>query len=518
MSLRFVVGKKGLGVVWGGSKRAPRRTASSVEAMRSVYHAADTSRLMSGWSTASISSDEKILRTRSQLVGRSRDQVEKNDYAKAFIASCRANVVGPNGFVLQSQVEDEAGADTVARAAIERAWSDWARAGNCDVTGSLSWLDLQSVFISTIARDGEFLARRVRTVDAGPHRYALQVLDPMLLDEQLNRDLANGHKIRLGVEVNPWGRPVAYWIRSPRYTDTTHAFEGRPYERYDASEILHVYLAEEPGQIRGLPWLSTALWRLRMLGAYEEAALVAARIGASKMGYFKTPTGEGYAGDDVDSDGAIIEDAAPGEFGQIAEGTELVSWDPTYPSNEFAPFNKAILRGISAGVNVSYHTLSKDLEGVNFSSIRAGLIEERDAWRFLQAWAVEHFARVVFEDWLPMALISGRITSPRGRPMPPDRLEKFRPAYFQTRGWDWVDPDKDGKAKVREIEQGIRSRTETIRERGRDPEEVWQEIAQEEARMDALGVPRAVVPGAENEEEPEAAADEGEPEDMEESA
>jgi capsid protein len=81
---------------------------------------------------------------------------------------------------------------------------------------------------------------------------------------------------------------------------------------------------------------------------------------------------------------------------------------------------------MSAGLGVAFSSLSNDLSDVNFSSIRAGLIEERETWKALQKLFVEVVNDRVFSEWLLMALTTGAVnlhcpgtrnsTPPNGRP------------------------------------------------------------------------------------------------------
>jgi capsid protein len=62
-------------------------------------------------------------------------------------------------------------------------------------------------------------------------------------------------------------------------------------------------MTNRPNQSRAVPWMSTAMTRLHNLGQYEEAEVVASRVSACKMGFFKPDGGEGYVGDDIDDVG-----------------------------------------------------------------------------------------------------------------------------------------------------------------------------------------------------------------------
>jgi capsid protein len=78
---------------------------------------------------------------------------------------------------------------------------------------------------------------------------------------------------------------------------------------------------------------------------------------------------------------------------------ELKEWSPNYPTGEFLPFHKAMLRSMAAGMGVLYNNLASDLEGVNFSSIRQGTLDEREHWKELQQWLVNFSRACLTHGW-----------------------------------------------------------------------------------------------------------------------
>jgi capsid protein len=54
--------------------------------------------------------------------------------------------------------------------------------------------------------------------------------------------------------------------------------------------------------------------------------------------------------------------------------------------------------------------------------------------------------------------------------------------------WDWVDPLKDARAEIEQIDAGLKSRTQALAERGYDAEQVDNEIAADKAREKSLGL------------------------------
>ena len=116
---------------------------------------------------------------------------------------------------------------------------------------------------------------------------------------------------------------------------------------------------------------------------------------------------------------------------------------------------------------MAYNSLSSDLEGVSYSSIRSGTIEERDQWRVKQSWMINHFMMPIYERWLSMQLLTNSI----GLGM--TQYESLLDVRWQAKSWNWVDPLKDIKASVEGINAGIKTRSEVISEQGGDIEDVF---------------------------------------------
>jgi lambda family phage portal protein len=477
-------------------KVARRPMPRNGRVLKRLFDAGVSDRLTSSWATQPLSADEVVSRNQRALVARSREQTANNDYMKAFLRKCRQNIVGPRGVQMQAQSKDAKGfLDTDVNEAIEAAWAEWSMRENCDVTGRRSLWNIQRLAVSTAAQDGEFMIRMIFGRDAGPWGFSLQMLDPQRCPVDYNdSDLSGGRFIRQGIEFNRFGRPLAYLYVAARSDAVAYSYGGRDYTRVPASEIIHGFVEELVEQKRGLPWAATSLWRLQMLGGFEKAALVNARAGAAKGGWLEWE--EGF-GPDPDEDGEDEVDflAEPGVWQELPPGLRAKTNDPQYPTGEFSQFHKSMLRGASAGMGVAYNNLAHDLEGVSYSSIRQGTLDEREYWKELQEWLVEALLGPVFAAWLPRALLSQRIKV-KGKPLAPETLAAHSTVSWQPRRWDWIDPNADVKAAVSSKDNLFASPGQIIRDRGRDPRAVWREVARDIEDMKKAGIPDSVIEAA----------------------
>jgi lambda family phage portal protein len=464
------------------------RSAPSATPRRAArrFDGAVVDRLTAQWLATGTSIDQELRGQLDRLRARSRDLAKNNEYVAKYLRMVLTNVVGPEGFTLQSRVYDPNGQpDSLANRAVEDGWWRWMRPGNCEVTGRQSFVDVCRTVMTAVARDGEVLIRRARGRGFGEFGYQLQVVDIDRLDTNYNVPAAGGRNaIIMGVEIDTYGRPVAY-----------HVFEAHPHgpqgggrvrQRWDAAEVFHLFVPFEPEQNRGVPWLHAAMRRLNDLNGYREAAVIAARIGACKAGFYQQLPGAEPAppiGDEDPSDpGSFSTEVSPGQFDVVPLGYELKEYDPTYPHEQFGAFCTAALRGISSALpGGTYHGIGNDLTGVSYSSIRSGVIESRDEWMVLQNWLIAVFLTPVFEEWVDVALLGGRLKLPNGSALPAAKADKFRAHVWQPRRWQWVDPLKDIEAGIRAINNGLASPQQIAAQSGRDVEDIIEDMAQFQA-------------------------------------
>jgi len=69
-----------------------------------------------------------------------------------------------------------------------------------------------------------------------------------------------------------------------------------------------------------------------------------------------------------------------------------------------------------------------------------------------------------------------------------EKYEKFNAATWQPRGWAWVDPVKDFQASIMAINAGLKTASSVAAEQGMDIEDVYLQLAQEQAMREKLGI------------------------------
>ena len=454
---------------------------------RRMFEGAKMGRLTADWVTSSSSVDAEIRSSLYALRNRARQLCRDSDYAKQALRSIATNVVG-QGIPFQAQVKQQRGnrLNTSINDQIEQLWAKWSRAKYCHTAGKLCFSDIERLMIRSVAESGECLVRIVKqSFDGSPVPIALEVLEADLLDDRYNGRVAEtGNEVRMGIELDKWHRPVAYYFlpRHPGDYTFSNATPDNymPRTRVPADEVVHLFLTERPGQTRGVSWFASAIKRLHHLSGYEEAEVVRARASSALMGFITSPEGE-LQGDEV-LDGERVSNFEPGVFKYLAPGESVSVPQLDAPDGQFEPFMRAMLRAVSAGLGVSYESVSHDFSSTNYSSSRLSLLEERDTYRQLQAWMIENFHQRVFEAWLDMAVLVGALDLPLYE-FDPDRYRQVR---WMPRGWAWVDPQKEVEAYKAAEMAGYITKAEVIAENGGDIEDVFTQRRRELDLMEQL--------------------------------
>jgi len=469
-----------------------RLTTPKAAKRRGSYEAARLTRYID-FSSALEAAHKERCRDLTALRAHSRELAKNNAYMQAYIDLIADNIIGPDGIDLENNLLDAKGeARETENDIVEAAWEDWGRRVTAD--GRLGWLDFQHLAAKSLAIDGEIFVHLLR--GHGPHGLLLELIDPDRVDHRLNTPFQNGRRIVMGIEVDALFKPIAYHIRTAHPNDP----QGMPQlTRVPADQIIHVYTDDRTASVRGIPWVTSCMVQLSMLDRLWKSTLATANAEADRVGVIKGASNLPI--DDIDK---LREREETGEgettlsvakdlttniltFMGIPPGMDVDFPPPNHPNGVLADFTKFLLKGIASAMRVSYHALSGDVAEANYSSLRASLLPEKDAWRTKQASLINRLHEPLFHAWYQMAWISH--TLPPN--MPPD--EFARPKWW-PRSWDWVDPVKDIRADIDALDNCLTTLQEIYGKRGLDWREQLRQIAAEDkyAREQGITLPRVI--------------------------
>jgi lambda family phage portal protein len=500
---------------------AQQHFLAELRTARRSFDAAETPAWTESWPTTAAPINDDLSRQLPTMRARAQGLARNAEWAIGYLIKLEDHVLGENGIPLQMRLtHGDGSANTPVNKRLEDAFARWG--ARADVSG-LTWREVETLALTAEDTDGELLYRL--RPGAGPFGFQIQMLDPALLDVTLSRDW-QGRRVRMGVEIDDDGAPVAYWLNMSKTGDSAPDLMavGR-HVRIPASQIRHRFIRHVVGQLRGYPELAGGARRLWLLKDFEEAAAVASSNAAKRQGFFVTKDGEaprGFADTVISSvlDAAkaagkvltpdeiqAITSAAekysttlPGQFDSLPFGTEFQKYESSWPNIEAATYIKGHLRGWSAARGMSYVTLGNDLESVNYSSARVGIVGEREHFRARQTRLIDWLHADVFAAVLPYLVL-------KTAGLQPVRVDAYlAAAHWQPRRWAGIDPVKEATASEINLRLRLTSRRRLISERGEDPDEIAEEVAREEALYGALDQENTPRPQDAPEEDEEAAA------------
>ncbi len=425
-----------------GLERDVART--KIKILNSGYSESGASHMkksMKGWTETSESPFNDINKNLATLRSRSRQLAMNAPIGISAIKTNRTNVIG-QGLRLKSRIDfsklgmTQEAADAWEKNA-EREFSLWAKSRWCDATRLNNFYELQQIALMSwlMNGDGWAIIKNQETTYFMPYSLNIHLIEAdristpdntgavnMLSFEQDIKKLPNGNTINSGVEIDPNGAIVAYWICNSYPSDLNLTKEWKRVEAFGKitgnPNILQLMESERCEQYRGVPYLSPVIEALKQISRYTEAELTAAVVTAFFTAFI---TQNGARNDDMSysiSEEQRVDDIDPnsyelgaGTINVLAPGEGIEFADPKRPSSGFDPFVTSILKMIGAALEIPYELLIKSFNS-SYSASRASLLEAWKAFRMKRTWFADDFCQPIYEIWLSEAVARGRVIAP----------------------------------------------------------------------------------------------------------
>lgn len=366
---------------------------------------------------------------------------------------------------------------------------EWAKV--CDADGRLDYFGIVAAAYRAMEVDGECLIRlRPRLATDGlPVALQLQLLEIDWLDSTKTMTLpgggANGSRIVNGIEYDPLGRVVGYWLWESHPGDVSLVRGMRTQsKRIDARYIIHLYSPERPGQGRGFSRMAPIIARVRDLSLYEDAEQARKNL-ETRLGVLYSGDPALMANPAADADGAAtaadvnrgnLGDLPSGAMTQLPTGSQVTVVEPKAAPG-YVDYVKYQLHLIAAGWGVTYEMMTGDMREVNFSSARVRALDFRRGVEQMQ-WLVlvPRLLEPLHRAFIDAAVLGGQL-----------RTRDYA-CEFSTPKWDYVNPQQEVASDIAEISAGLASASEKLRRRGYNPDDVFAEIASDMEKFKALGI------------------------------
>ena len=458
------------------SNELARVKASRLREVRNAYDAASVGRRTQHWRSGGMDFNADLSLSLAKLRNIARDMGQNNAYAVKAKMTVANNVVGA-GIVPRIQARNKRTAEIVRQHFETTA---------IDAAGRRNLYGLQSLAMAMVVESGECLVRMRRRdvrLDKIGLPFQLQIMEPDYLDTGKNGVLPNGNSVILGVEYDSvqTSKRVAYWLfpQHPGALVSTGSMTAVS-ERVDAAFVAHIFRDEGRGdQTRGVTWFAPVILRMRDFADYTDAQLVRQKIAACFAAFIVSNEDAGVPLTTDENETYQVESFEPGMIERLRLGEDVKFADPPSAA-DFGPYASVTLREIASGLGIPYESLTGDYSQVNFSSGRMGWIEFQrniDAWRWNMF--IPQFLDVLV-GWTNDAL-----AAMNGAAMQPASAAPTVKISWTPPKREMINPKEETATARDMVRSGLSSLSDQIRQLGSDPMEVFDEMASDNAALDA---------------------------------
>lgn len=430
------------------------------------YDAAGYGRLNAGWRVHNESAEMTDRHSRDVIRARARDLERNTDITQSILYAYKRNVVG-KGYTLRAKSGDDKLNDR-----IEKAWEEWCKARNCDVTGEQSFNQMLRMAIDRKKIDGGILFI-FRYTEGGVVPFKLQAMEVDELDISQTTPKYSGNRVVGGVEYNRFRHPVGYWIR--QYD--IEGWQTLDPVFIDAKDVYFFKQKKRPSQLREMSDMAPTITRIRDINEFITAVSVKERIAACLAVFVKRALPSGSIGrgaatevEKMDYDGKKL---TPGMIQSLGAGDDIEVVDPKNAGSDATAFLKTQQGLIAAGQGLSYEAVSRDLRGATYSSARQNAIEDESTYTE-EVELLTDFMSEVYETFV----ISGYLTGLFEMPGFWDNKAAFLDHSWVKSPKRWIDPQRESNANKIALQTGQKTFPDVCAEQGKDWKEAIDEMVE----------------------------------------
>ncbi len=350
------------GVPMSPSQRVPL-IAQMVEEMRTTlrgWSGAESDRLTEKHYGSAHGSaiNQDLVQDLTTLRDRCRWERQHNGILEGMARTHALDVVGPRGPTLQ--IVSKSNQDYADR--LEDIWATWTE--NCDICEEGDFADLLTQDIVSEWDNGESLKQLVNDPQAAGIQLRLQTIRAGRLASPYGLAGTDLRSVTLGVRRNTYGKPLSYFIREDVDSEFVTTV-GNRYIEIGRQNMIHDFLKQEPGQVRGAPLMSASLHVIAQLRDWDRDVQQAMRMAAmlALIFYCESPNAKPAPMiGTMDMEAGMMASAPP--------GYKVQQTTPGQPGQKYNDFRDAKLAEIGRPVGMPLMTVKLDSSNHNYSSAR----------------------------------------------------------------------------------------------------------------------------------------------------
>lgn len=431
-------------------------------AYRQAYSAGESHRRQDGWMPIEGSAERLNAMSRETVRRKARDLERNSDIMNSLLEAFERNVVG-SGFVPQADTGDEE-----LNNRIEHIFREWSNPKNCDISGTQSFNEMCNMIVRRLKIDGGILLLKTYGGNES-YPFQLQAREVSDLDgDSVVSYQHNGKSVVGGIEVNDYGKPLAYWIKQ----ETPDGWSTLETKRIPADKVIALWEKKRPSQIREMSPMSQAITRIADAEDYLDTISLKEKILACFGIFIKRAMPSGGVGRGLNKidvhTGLPRKTVTPGMIQELNPGDEAQAVVPAGQASNAKDMLAIMIRLIGSGMGLSYEAISRDMSQVNYSSARQGLLEDKRTYERIQRYLIDHFLDTVYEEVVISAVTARTLVIPdfwsyKGR---------YLKHSWNTPGWDWIDPEKEANANKIALESNQETMATICARSGMD----WKEV------------------------------------------
>ena len=450
-----------------------QRLSKQDRELKRMYEAASNSQFRPVVSN-NASGDAVMNNAGTKLRQLSRHLEENHDIVVSVFDDLLNNIVGAGANVTPMVRSTDGTLNDDLNKRLYDAFQDWG--DYPDVTGELGFEQLERQVARHLFRDGEIFIRPIvsdRFNYRTNTRLALELIEADYCPFDAN---SNDGRIVHGIERNQWGAPSNYYFYKSHpgnVTTSAQTVNISDLKRVNANGVYHLKFTRRLKQARGVPLVHSVINRLRDLKDYEESERIAAKVAADFTFAITKSSELGVGPTPVNVDGNRSLSMSAGMGFELLPGEDVKTISSDRPNSGLRDFRADMLRAVAGGTGTRYSSIAKDYNGT-YSAQRQELVEGAVSYRVHFAYLVRRLYKPIWKDFIRAQILAGRININDVEPGSIFRCDFRAPAL------PWIDPQKEAKAWRELVDAKLESRSEIMRQRGRDPRKVIEELEKEQ--------------------------------------
>jgi len=364
-------------------------------------------------------------------------------------------------------------ADGKSHKVMQKLWDEFIANPNLDGFGNFA--TTQNVWHNSMFQSGNSYTRlhirRKGNTNVIPLK--LELITPEFHDVMYYGDKSNTEDVyvRNGIKFVD-SKPDTYYFRKGTWQAYMPNMPTNPYKHTEvpANELIHMFIRDVPGQWIGIPSLASVLIPLYELDeladatvAKQKAAQAIAWIVTNTNPIAITPTGTPTAVKGKDQEDKVVFKSTGGNTQYLNKGEDIRFYQSTDIGANLQILMRTELQKIASALNIPYHTLTGDTDGLDFSSIRAVAIELRTRIEYMH-----HFYTI------PLSLIPLTTYFQQLAILYKKGVGNAIPTFQLPRVYG-VDELKDAQADLLEVQYGMATLQSKLDERHTTYEEILED-------------------------------------------